>query len=332
MRKAILTLIIFATLIPFTMANAQAKGDINFSIYPENPGPNEPVTISIESYSADLNLANIRWIVDGKVYKTGYGITSITTNTGSLGTSKDISVIATTREGGAFQDSIKIVPASVDLIWESDNFTPPFYKGKSMYIHENKISVIALPHFVSGGKEISPKNLVYTWKNNGDVIQSASGYGKNVYTLTGSLISRPLNIEVEVSSPNTNNYSRAQTTIEPKESEIIIYEKDPLYGINFAHGLTGTYELKGKEVTLMAMPMFFSSSIPNQSGFEYKWLINGSPTDSDPWEYMQVFRTKDDAEGTAKISVNLKNKSRILQYASNTFYITFNKKTVSSEL
>ena len=57
------------------------------------------------------------------------------------------------------------------------------------------------------------------------MIDSASGYAKNAYTLSGSLISRPLEVEVEVSSPNGGTTGYARTTVSPTDPFIVFIKK-----------------------------------------------------------------------------------------------------------
>jgi len=329
-------LLLFVSILGFsTIAKAQGtsltQSEIEINMIPESPKPGQLVQITLNSFITDINSANITWKVNGKIQKTGVGEKVFSFTVGEIGVRTTIDIGVRTKEGEVINKTIIIKPVSVDLIWQSEGFVPPFYKGKSMFSHQNKITVIAMPHITSGsGVETSSKNLIYTWKKDGSVIESASGYGKNSYTFEGSLISRPIGIEINVSSPTASDTGYAYTTITPSEPSIIFYKKDPLYGIEFQKALSGNVNLENSdEISVVGMPFFFGSITANSRELIYKWSINGSFINNDPSQTTQVFRQKEGTSGMSNISLSIENENKILQYASQSFNIMFVGKTTT---
>ena len=195
--KTTLLITIFLYLILPTVIFAQFgldQEEINVELIPANPKPNEVVYANITSFSIDLNSSKIIWEINGVVKKVGIGEKQLIFNTGEMNSTTILNITITTQAGETVEKTVNIKPSLMDLMWQSEGHTPPFYKGKALYIHQNKITFIAIPHIAGSNGEIGTKNLVYKWKLNGSVVDTSSGYGKNTLTMTGSIISRPLEV------------------------------------------------------------------------------------------------------------------------------------------
>lgn len=305
--------------------NQLLQTEINVDMVPENPGPNQAVSVSTVSYSTDINTAIITWTINGKIIKTGRGEKTFNFVTGNMNTTTTLGIKVETGDGEIIEKTIKIKPASVDLLWQTDSFTPPFYKGKPLFSYQNKITFIALPHITgANGVEIPAKNLIYKWKLNGSVVDYVSGYAKNTYTLVGSLIARPLNVSVEVTSPDGEGVGLANTLVTPVNPKAVLYKKSPLYGIEFQKALEGGVSLSdSKEIAVIGMPFFFGTLVSNAPGLSYKWSINGSPINDDGHQTVQVFRQKEGTSGSSNISLSIENSDKILQSANTGFNLKF---------
>ncbi|MFA5888731.1 MAG: hypothetical protein WCW47_00890 [Candidatus Paceibacterota bacterium] len=312
----------------FGVANAQLglpQTGVNVELVPENPGPNETVYVSLVSYATNINSANITWKVNSKTQKSGMGEKTFSFTTGEINTTTTLEIVIETQEGETIEKTFRIKPVGVDLIWESEGFMPPFYKGKSLFSHQNKITVIALPHITSAdGTQIGAKNLIYTWKKNGSTIESVSGFGKNIYSFVSSLISRPFEISVEVTTTDNSGVGYATLNLAPSEPLIVFYKKNPIYGIEFQKALSGAEELKNsKEITVVGVPLFFGITNLNSNDLSFKWFVNGSPINNDPTQSIQVFRQQEGTSGISNISLSIENSKKILQYASSNFNLIF---------
>ena len=330
MKCSVFILIFISIFGVFSVAHAQLnlmlETEINVTVIPENPGANEKVVASVTSYGTDLNAAKITWGVDGKIIKSGTGVKSFGFTTGSPGTETVLDITIETAEGQNIKRTVSVKPVSVDLLWQSESFIPPFYKGKAMFSHQNKVTFIAVPHIIgSNGTEISSANLIYKWKKNGSVIEDASGFGKNTYSLVGSLISRPMSVSVNVTSMNGDGVGFASVNLNPSEPQIIFYNKSPIYGIEFQKALGGTVGMgKSRESTIIGQPLFFGVTNSVSRDLTYKWSVNGEPT-AGYNEDSQVFRKPDGVGGVSSIELNITNNRKILQYASNSFNLSFGK-------
>ncbi|MBA3733103.1 hypothetical protein H0W91_01870 [Patescibacteria group bacterium] len=334
MRQSILIafFLIFASSGLFFPVNlkAQALGsDIEVTISPENPGPNQSVYASVVSYSTNINTANITWKINGKTSLKGIGEKTFQFVTGDLNKLTTLEIDVITNEGDKIVKIISFKPVAVDLTWQTTGLTPPFFKGRTLFSHENKITFIAVPHMIgTNGREVSPNNLVYKWKLNGSVMDSDSGYGKSTYNMTGSIISRPLQVEVEVTSANTAGVGYAETVVNPIDPTVVLYRKSPLYGIEFQKALIGTVSMNdSKEASIIGMPYFFGVSSPYSPQLSYKWSINGISIDNDTTQTTRVFRQIEGTNGTSNISLSIENSYKILQVSRSEFDLTFGQKT-----
>ncbi len=330
---SIFLLCMFAFITPaHAQFNQMPEADISVNMTPENPGPNQLVNVSVVSYITDINSANIVWQINGKTEKNGRGEKTFNFTTGDINTTTTLRITILTAEGESIEKIFKIKPIAVDLMWESDSFVPPFYKGKSMFSHQSPITFIAIPHMInSSGQEIGAKNLVYKWIKNGSVMEADSGYGKNTYSMVGSLISRRVEMRVEISSPTTSGVGIGILSVDPIEPFVIFYKKNPLYGIEFQKALVNTVELKdSKEILVIGVPFFFGTK--NQSAPEllYKWSINGNPISSSQSGPAQVFRQKEGTSGTSMISLSVEHADKILEVASNNFNLKFENVTANT--
>lgn len=313
----------------FGVANAQfgtlPETEIGIDMIPQNPGPREIVYVSATSYGTDLNAANFTWKINNKTQKFGMGEKSFSFTTGDINSTTILDIVIETKNGETIKKTFRVRPVSIDLIWESDGFIPPFYKGKSLFSHQNKITVVAQPHMVSSvGLEIGAKNLIYTWKKNGSVIEDASGFGKNTYSFVSPLISRPVKIEVEVSTVDETRRGHSFITLTPSEPSVLFYKKDPINGIELQKSLQNTVELStSKEVTVISIPLFFGTRTSDSEDLSFRWFINGSLAKDTPNQSTQVFRPIEGTSGTARISLSIDNNVKILQSASGNFNLSF---------
>src|SRR5690606_12259445 len=136
-----------------------------------------------------------------KQVQTGIGETTLDVAAPTLGNKHTVSASVRTVGGLTLSASIVIGSGSVDMIIESDGHAPIFYKGKVSPVHQNTLKITAIPHLANpAGSEYDPKTLVYQWKKNDQVLLDQSGYGAQSVTIEGSLIPRPYDVTVTVSS------------------------------------------------------------------------------------------------------------------------------------
>ncbi len=304
---------------------------IDISSEPENPNPGRNVTVSIESYSTNLSAASIVWMVNGKNYKQGVGIKSIVIVAPEIGKSTNILVAIMTAEGKEVKKAITIKSGSVDIVWESDGYTPPLYRGKSLFAYQNSLRLIAIPHLASSnGKEIDPKTLVYKWTENDKVIRDQSGYGKQSIILKEET-PKEMNIQVEVGTKTGTEKATAYITLNPMDPSILFYEEDPLYGILYNKTLIGEKTLKNKEINIVSAPYYFNTSERN-SPLSFIWSINNLEKSELSKSQTITLRPKGDTSGSSLINLEIRNNNDILQGASNSIRLNFDKKSSENNI
>lgn len=295
---------------------------VTFSVIPEFPKPNQTVYISAQSYSTDLDKAVFKWRVDGKAYAEGVGLREISVKTGKTGTLTAVTVEVSTADFGVIRNDLAFRPADVTLLWQSDTYVPPFYEGKALHSFNGSFKVTAIPEFFDAtGKRISPKDLVYTWKKNGQVQGDASGFGKDSFVGSQtSYLREGEEISVEVSSPKESLAGTASVTLAPRVPEIVFYENSPLYGAVYEKALSGSFDLLSEEITLQAEP-FYVSVTDRRGGFlSFDWKMNGAdvPAFKDKSE---IVLRKSGTGGQSAISLVVQHRARLLQGARSALTI-----------
>lgn len=302
---------------------------------PASPGANENVSVKIESFSFDLNSSEIIWAINGVIKDRGLGKKIFSFKTGNVGSISLIKAVIKTKEGETIEKTLVVRPAGVDILWEADSYTPPFYKGKALYSYQSLVTVIALPNMVnSSGTKINPDNLIYKWTKDGKVLGGVSGYGKSKFSFSKSILSRPDEIEVEVTSTDKKIKASGNIIIEPIEPKTVIYENNPLYGIIYEKAISGEFKLNGNEITLITTPYFFGKNDVGEA-IKYDWRMNGKSINNKPDTRQSTFRNTEGVKGSTKISVDLQNESKELQSAGTGVFLNFgesedkNVKTIS---
>lgn len=328
---AVLKKVLFLSLLlsPFMLYAQGIPGisePVTFTVIPEFPKPNEIVTITAQSFSTDLNKASFKWSLNGKTFSQGIGLKDIQVPAGKAGTLTNISVSVTTIDIGVVTNSVSFRPADVTLAWESDTYTPPFYKGKALEAYGGAFKVTAVPEFFDGkGKRMDPKTLVYTWKKNGNVQGEASGYGKDYFIDSQSSYLRGGDdVSVEVSSPKQSISGSQSITITPVIPSIVFYENNPLYGIVYEKSLGDTFNLSNEEVTLRAELYNFSTPL---AGFiNLGWNINGLDVPQFSNNNQITLRKDSSASGESSVGILAQHRGHALQGAQNGITIKFDAK------
>lgn len=304
-----------STFLPFSTSN-----ELGIEMIPNYPRPNEKVYLSISLYTDDISSAEISWFVNGKLQEKGKGLVSFSTKLGNVGVETKIEIKALLLSGSSVSKTITLVPASVDIVWEAQSYTPPFYKGKALHPRQGVLKLVAVPEFYKDGKRIKSENLVYTWSNKTEVFQDKSGYGKNIIILNGSKLGDTDSIELLVTDPSNNLVADAFVDIFPTDPLIVFYRNDPFYGQLYNTSMPSLYDLKTEEVQLVASPYYFSKEKLNN--MNYEWRINGSVVEELSTSLSAIFKKPEEA-GESRISLQIENQNRILQSANKGVSIRF---------
>ena len=303
----------------FTAVSAQSIPGVNepvtFTVSPEFPRPDTDVTVSVQSNNTDLNRADFIWYVNGKVFRKGPGIKNITVSSGKSGTLTTVSVDVTTVDIGKISNEVSFRPAEVDLVWQTDGYVPPFYKGKALELYGSSFKVVALPDFyTAGGKKMDPKTLIYSWKKNGTADGQQSGYGKDSFKSSQtSYVRGGDTISVEVSTNDRSIGAKKVVVISPQSADIVFYENSPLYGIVYEKAFENTFTLTAEELTLHAEPYNLSTYNPLSGVLGLDWSLNGSDVSAFKDSNELVLRRIGNVSGQSDINLTIQHKEKILQ-------------------
>lgn len=329
MKKVLITILTLTLFLSFSYTNAQLQTSIDgvtIASNPESPAPGENVTVSIESYLIDLNSASIVWLSNGSSIASGIGMKEVKIKAPTIGKKVIISAVIKASSGQEIRKAIVVKSGSVDIIWETRGYTPPFFKGKNPLVYQNEVKLTAMPHLsLDGIKEVDPKSLVYEWRSGGKFIEGAVGYGKQSITIKADIVPKPLEIRVNVYTRDQSQGTEKSITIQPTEPSISFYEVNPLYGTLFNKALSSRISLDNSEITVFASP--FGFDFKNNS-LNYTWSINNVEQPDLSKNQSITLRTKGDVDGSSSIDLDIRHISNILQGARSAFSANFKKKVI----
>ena len=317
------TIALFMILPAFTLAQGGGGDQLEITVNPPAPRPNQDITVRARSFSAELDRSLMVWRVNGVEVARGTGKTELVVRTGAAGSATRISAAATDQSGTTLVGEVAVRPTELDLIWEGSGYVPPFYKGRTLAGPEGNVIVVAVPHLVSGSAEVPAKNLVYTWREDGKVLGNSSGYGRSSVTVAAPRTSDPKIVSVEVTSGDYLLRAEGGVAIPSVEPRVVFYESDPTLGVISERALAGTYRLPRKEVKIVAYPFFFSAANPRDAALGYTWTVDGETVPSGETKNSLTLRQTSEGEGVAEIALDIANAGRLLQFTRTAFNIAF---------
>jgi hypothetical protein len=300
------------------------KEQIGIEVTPKIPVANQNVVITLTAYSTDLDRAQVTWRVNGKVQQISIGGKSLLLTLGKNGQSSVVSITIDPIDGPPTVRSITIIPEEVDVLWQANSYTPPFYKGKAMYPPEGEVTLVAMPNFATRtGAIVNPDTLIYKWSQDGTVLGSKSGYGKRTLSITGSILSKTSRISVEVSNLTGDLIAKQTIQITPETPKVFLYENSPVYGILFNKAVVNNFTLIGQEVAFEAYPFFYSTKNRSNTNLTYAWRLNDQELLVPNSQFSMVFRNQKNESGTTNIAVNVIHKEKLLQNTRSTISLNY---------
>lgn len=254
------------------------SGAVRIALTPSQPTPNSTVTASLESGLIDTDTATIAWYVDGRRLPTTDARIPVTL--GNLGTRTSVSATVTTAEGSIVSADTTIIPTTIDLLYESDSYTPPFYNGRALPSAGSHLIVQAFAHFVDGATEVKPADIVYSWKRNGQVLLAASGRGKSTLVTDAPYLYGTDTITLSAASVDGAFTGERTIRIPSVEPVIRLYQDHPLFGLRLDQALATSTDIVEREMTFAAIPFFATIASPADPTLSYDWRVNGSRVDT----------------------------------------------------
>ncbi|MBP9757598.1 MAG: hypothetical protein KBD06_03280 [Candidatus Pacebacteria bacterium] len=288
------------------------------AVTPQYPKPGEAVTLTVQSPLLDLSQRTIIWRNAGTIVSEGEGETVYRFIAPSSGGRADISA----RVDGVGEDlSISITPLSVDLLWEADTYAPGLYRGRRLPSLGSSITLQALPHFMKDGVEIPDSQLLYTWKQNGEVL--LSGRGKSSLKIPVSEFSQTNTVSVNVTTSDKMLGADRTVSIPTAEPDVRLYFEHPLYGTMYHAAVPRDTAIGDTEMTFTAIPYFASATGPNDPQFSHLWRVNKTAVEANNIRPATLTISAGAEGGTGLVELSLTHKKNFRLDAHGTWAITF---------
>ena len=315
-----------------SLANAQlqvpgTEAAFFITLSPSSPAPGDTVTLALSSPLYDLSQASITWSSGGKMIESGTGVSSARIVAGKIGeralVTADISVGGTDGSAQAL-----IVPTALDLLWEADSFTPPFYRGRALPSAGSRVRLQAIPYLpkqsgTSGQSDLyRADELSYTWKENGVTLSSISGKGKSSAVIAAPDLFGNYTISVEALSPDGTISGSAQARIISVEPDIRLYRKHPLFGVEYFDALGPNVFLDDTETTFAAVPYFAAARDSREKRLAYAWRVNGRSIATNEKQSNEI-TINAQTGGLARIELSFTDAKNFLVEAGGAWAVTF---------
>jgi hypothetical protein len=256
---------------------------LNLTTRPEYPKAGDSVTLSVQSYGIDLDRSVVIWYADGKEIARGNSMNETIVAAGKLGSATEITVIAEEESGLIGSASATIRPAEVDLLWESDSYVPPYYRGRNFAGAESVIRAQAVVRFVTpDGVELPESSIVYAWNRGSTRI--ATGRGRSSVTFPGPALFGGETLTVTAESIDGRFHGKASARIDSVEPTLELYENHPLFGVLYHRALTGSAVTLEREQKVSGIPYFAHMKSLNDEDLVYEWTVAGLKLRPDPEE------------------------------------------------
>lgn len=296
--------------------------DLTIKTDPIYPSANEEITATIISDITDINRADIFWYVNNKLEASGKGLYEFKFKTKNIGDVVFINVTLNTFEGFRVYKKIAINPLEIDIVWETDSYTPPFYKGKALTPPKTNMKFVVMPNFITpSGSVIPAEKLIYTWREGTTILKRNSGYGKNILRTESPEFFWEKDISVEVSSFDSSLRAYKKINLGVILPEIVLYEDRPIRGTWYEEAVNDEFNISNKELTIKAEPYFFAEVDKKNGNLIYDWSLNGTAVTGDSGGKI-TFR-QEGGEGDAQIGINIKNIAKKFQKAVGAFVLNF---------
>jgi hypothetical protein len=319
---AFLVILISGTILPFS-AKASSSADVSIDMAPENPAPNENTTVTLSSYTDDLNSVLITWFVNGKKSSSGIGQKNFSLKAPTMG--EKTTVMATiSLFDGDIDESVTVEPSIMTMLWQAnDSYVPPFYEGKAMPSAGSEVKVVAIPEIKNGVGFVDPTNMTYDWQLNSTNDENNSGYAKNFYIYTSDYLDSSDDVTVTTETLDQKYSIDGSVNVSTVDPKIEFYKKDSTLGTIWEQALSDGYKVVGNQ-TIQAAPYFISPKDIRIPFLTFDWSVNDQtvavPTYSDNFLPLIV---QAGTSGTSKISLEVNNVQSLTDTASKDLNVQF---------
>lgn len=303
------TTILFITLIlsVFSLLTYQAhaqfalpqQGGAGIIAKPEYPTAREQVTLSMGDYSLNNATADLYWYANGTEIPGSKNKREIKINAPNFG-EKIVVELAVVQSGLTIsRTSYTIAPIQIDIIIESQTYTPSFYQGRALPSRDSNVRAIAVVHDGSGANAGS---YSYKWTLNEDVLFGGPLKGGNftdfaIPTFGGR-------IEVQVFNAAGAVVGEKTIAIPSVSPMILFYEFSPLRGL-IQRSIQDGFSTASQETTVYGEPFFINTSSAKLQSNQIEWSLNNervSGQESQP-NTIRLMRSSGAAQANLQMSI-----------------------------
>ena len=307
----------FLILPSFAFADSNLTGKIDYT--PANPKPFDTVTMTLKSFSFEVDASNISWYINTILIKKGQGEKTFTFPLGEANKPFFVGANVVTPTGEVFQTSTKIIPHFTPLLTEAlEGYTPPFYEGRALHGEGAKVRVVAYPLVSEAGELIDKKDLVYKWQVNTVPFVQASGLGKNSFIVRQDELEEENTVVVNVTSQTGESVLQERTSLKPYELAPLFYLYDPLFGIDLSKAFETEVSII-KPIKLFYSPYNFAYSKQNTY---FNWSLNGLPISTDTDFLVSLIPTLN-SKGSNTLNLTVSSDKKQLQNLDSSITINF---------
>ena len=298
-----------------------AADEASIELSPRNPKPYTPVQATLVSYIFNVNTALITWTVDGKEVLKGVGEKKLKIQTSSVGTKIPVHVTAVTADNMATEIDFVITPESVSILYETpESYTPLFYEGHSLPGEGSLVKFVAIPNISEDGARLNPSSLSYSWYINNELVDNASGIGKQSAMLPLDILSTFTTIKVMVFGPKGATAEHS-VDVYPHAVMPLTYSYDEILGVNYTKELGKRFETT-KDFIIALEPFYLSTNGQVGGQSSYSWTLDGLPITPLGGKILSM-KPKENSYGSRFLSIEVSNKKRPLQKTSTRIGLIF---------
>jgi len=298
--------------------------DFSLSITPEHPAPGDTAHITAHSTLLDLDAGTITWYMNGAKYASGRGLSEADILVGPLGSEMRIEVVLTEAGFERAAAEALIRPTEIDLLWESDSYAPPLFRGRALPSEGTTLRLEAMPHFVRANRSFVPASDIYfTWRRNDYVVKSVSGRGKSRALLESPSLFGTDTISVEARTSDGAFSGEASIRVPSTEPILTLYENHPIFGIMYHRAFGAQNLLPEVETSFVAVPYFANATRAGDSGLIYEWRVNGNRIVNDVSHPNEITIDARGSTGIARIELALSHITNLFLNSSGSWAVTF---------
>lgn len=290
---------------------------VSLSLSPKVVRVNDVITATIETSLFPLETSTVIWSVDGKTLTQGIGTHEIAF------TVKDtkphmLKAHITEKTGIAHDVTTSVQASRVDIVWEAETLTPPWYRGRALPTLQSTIraEVFAPSH--------NRDTLIYTWTADGKVLPSASGQGKYGARYTFPMFVSTVLLGVRVENSDGEYVGETSVRITSRDPIVHLYELKPLLGPWFNTTVRATTLTENAPI-VFAYPYYMSARTLADSALSYTLSTSGT---HDTTEQPYAIVLKNISPGAA-IEAVVSHKQKLLQEGLGRDYFNESVESIS---